>query len=245
MVNNIEVNVSNAAEYISRAKEETKKAVRYQKKSRRVSVSPSLLSLPPVFVRLHFLKNKQTKKNSYTCAHNMLACLRMCFETKVPFIWQKYIIIAFALLILLAVIALIVGLSVGLTKPPLWELRRHREFKWQNNSVALFAVHTFSLFVSLLTSATFLFVLSEVLRWNVALPQKAFWLVFFFFLVPPTETRLPRYMRARRFPAYSHHIRWNLWVMDVTAHDLAAFSCSQLLRQWTTSSRLLHFATAL
>ncbi|TKS79089.1 Syntaxin-2 Epimorphin [Collichthys lucidus] len=65
MVNNIEKNVSNAAEYICSAKEETKKAVRYQKKSRR-----------------------------------------------------KYIIIAFALLILLAVIALIVGLSVGLTKPP-------------------------------------------------------------------------------------------------------------------------------
>jgi len=37
MVNNIENNVSNAAEYIYRAKEETKKAVRYQKKSRRVS----------------------------------------------------------------------------------------------------------------------------------------------------------------------------------------------------------------
>uniref|UniRef100_A0A3P8WI75 Syntaxin 2 n=1 Tax=Cynoglossus semilaevis TaxID=244447 RepID=A0A3P8WI75_CYNSE len=36
MVNNIETNVSNAAEYIVRAKEETKKAVRYQKKSRRV-----------------------------------------------------------------------------------------------------------------------------------------------------------------------------------------------------------------
>ncbi|XP_059193956.1 syntaxin-2 isoform X2 [Centropristis striata] len=65
MVNNIETNVSNAAEYICSAKEETKKAVRYQKKSRR-----------------------------------------------------KYIILAFALLILLAVIALIVGLSVGLTKPP-------------------------------------------------------------------------------------------------------------------------------
>ncbi|XP_061672632.1 syntaxin-2 isoform X4 [Syngnathoides biaculeatus] len=65
MVNNIESNVSNAAEYICRAKEETKKAVRYQKKSRR-----------------------------------------------------KLIILAFALLILLAVIALIVGLSVGLTKPP-------------------------------------------------------------------------------------------------------------------------------
>ncbi|XP_032433362.1 syntaxin-2 [Xiphophorus hellerii] len=65
MVNNIENNVSNAAEYIYRAKEETKKAVRYQKKSRR-----------------------------------------------------KYMILAFALLILLAVIALIVGLSVGLTKRP-------------------------------------------------------------------------------------------------------------------------------
>uniref|UniRef100_A0AAQ5ZBI3 t-SNARE coiled-coil homology domain-containing protein n=1 Tax=Amphiprion ocellaris TaxID=80972 RepID=A0AAQ5ZBI3_AMPOC len=65
MVNNIEKNVSNAAEYICSAKEETKKAVRYQKKSRR-----------------------------------------------------KYMILAFALLILLAVIALIVGLSVGLTKPP-------------------------------------------------------------------------------------------------------------------------------
>lgn len=36
MVNNIEKNVANAAEYICRAKEETKKAVRYQKKSRRV-----------------------------------------------------------------------------------------------------------------------------------------------------------------------------------------------------------------
>ncbi|XP_061672631.1 syntaxin-2 isoform X3 [Syngnathoides biaculeatus] len=39
MVNNIESNVSNAAEYICRAKEETKKAVRYQKKSRRVSAA--------------------------------------------------------------------------------------------------------------------------------------------------------------------------------------------------------------
>lgn len=65
MVNNIEKNVANAAEYICRAKEETKKAVRYQKKSRR-----------------------------------------------------KMIILAFALLILIAIIALIVGLSVGLTKPP-------------------------------------------------------------------------------------------------------------------------------
>uniref|UniRef100_A0A3B4BFC1 Uncharacterized protein n=1 Tax=Periophthalmus magnuspinnatus TaxID=409849 RepID=A0A3B4BFC1_9GOBI len=35
MVNNIEKNVANAAEYICRAKEETKKAVRYQKRSRR------------------------------------------------------------------------------------------------------------------------------------------------------------------------------------------------------------------
>uniref|UniRef100_A0A8C5E4V3 Syntaxin-2-like n=1 Tax=Gouania willdenowi TaxID=441366 RepID=A0A8C5E4V3_GOUWI len=65
MVDNIEKNVANAAEYIYQAKEETKKAVRYQKKARR-----------------------------------------------------KYIIVAFSVLILLAVIALIVGLSVGLTKPP-------------------------------------------------------------------------------------------------------------------------------
>ena len=36
MVNNIEKNVSSAAEFIGLAKEETKKAVRYQKKSRRV-----------------------------------------------------------------------------------------------------------------------------------------------------------------------------------------------------------------
>uniref|UniRef100_A0A3Q3K4J0 t-SNARE coiled-coil homology domain-containing protein n=1 Tax=Monopterus albus TaxID=43700 RepID=A0A3Q3K4J0_MONAL len=64
MVNNIEKNVSNAVEYVFRAKEETKKAVRYQKKSRR-----------------------------------------------------KYIIVALALLVLVAVIALIVGLSVGLRKP--------------------------------------------------------------------------------------------------------------------------------
>lgn len=38
MVNNIEKNISSAAEYICLAKEETKKAVRYQKKSRRVCV---------------------------------------------------------------------------------------------------------------------------------------------------------------------------------------------------------------
>ncbi|XP_059910985.1 syntaxin-2 isoform X2 [Gadus macrocephalus] len=65
MVNNIEKNVSTAAEYIGMAKEETKKAVRYQKKSRR-----------------------------------------------------KFVFLAFAILILIAVVALIVGLSVGLTKPP-------------------------------------------------------------------------------------------------------------------------------
>ncbi|CAL8343209.1 unnamed protein product [Lota lota] len=65
MVNNIEKNVSSAAEFIGLAKEETKKAVRYQKKSR-----------------------------------------------------KKFLILAFAILILIAAIALIVGLSVGLTKPP-------------------------------------------------------------------------------------------------------------------------------
>lgn len=37
MINNIEKNVENAADYIEHAKEETKKAVKYQSKSRRVS----------------------------------------------------------------------------------------------------------------------------------------------------------------------------------------------------------------
>ncbi|KAJ8285838.1 hypothetical protein GJAV_G00031500 [Gymnothorax javanicus] len=64
MINNIEKNVTNAVEYIGHAKEETKKAVRYQKKARR-----------------------------------------------------KYLIIAIAVCVLLAVIALIVGLSVGLKTP--------------------------------------------------------------------------------------------------------------------------------
>lgn len=39
MINNIEKNVTNAVEYIGHAKEETKKAVRYQKKARRVRIS--------------------------------------------------------------------------------------------------------------------------------------------------------------------------------------------------------------
>ncbi|XP_024296457.1 syntaxin-2-like [Oncorhynchus tshawytscha] len=64
MVNNIEKNVSNAAKYIGRAKEETKKAEILEKKIR-----------------------------------------------------QKLFIFGFVLLILHAVIALIVGLSVGLTNP--------------------------------------------------------------------------------------------------------------------------------
>ncbi|XP_062340439.1 syntaxin-2-like [Osmerus eperlanus] len=63
MINNIEKNVTTAAEYVGSAKGETKKAVRYQKKARR-----------------------------------------------------KYVIIALAVLILVAIIALIVGLSVGLPK---------------------------------------------------------------------------------------------------------------------------------
>ncbi|KAJ7994145.1 hypothetical protein DPEC_G00262870 [Dallia pectoralis] len=65
MINNIEKNVSNAVEYIVSAKEETKKAVRYQKKSRR-----------------------------------------------------KLLLLAFAGLIVFAVIALIIGLAVGLTQSP-------------------------------------------------------------------------------------------------------------------------------
>lgn len=37
MINNIEKNVMNAADYVEHAKEETKKAVKYQSKARRVS----------------------------------------------------------------------------------------------------------------------------------------------------------------------------------------------------------------
>lgn len=50
MVNNIEKNVSSAAEYIGLAKEETKKAVRYQKKSRRVRVQSSHVVLNRMIV---------------------------------------------------------------------------------------------------------------------------------------------------------------------------------------------------
>uniref|UniRef100_A0A8C8SB15 Syntaxin 2 n=1 Tax=Pelusios castaneus TaxID=367368 RepID=A0A8C8SB15_9SAUR len=45
MINNIEKNVMNASDYVEHAKEETKKAVKYQSKARRVS-SP----LPPIFL---------------------------------------------------------------------------------------------------------------------------------------------------------------------------------------------------
>lgn len=38
MVNNIERNVMNAADYVEHAKEETKKAIKYQSKARRVSL---------------------------------------------------------------------------------------------------------------------------------------------------------------------------------------------------------------
>lgn len=39
MVNNIERNVVNAVDYVEHAKEETKKAIKYQSKARRVSRS--------------------------------------------------------------------------------------------------------------------------------------------------------------------------------------------------------------
>lgn len=39
MVNNIERNVMNAVDYVEHAKEETKKAIKYQSKARRVSCS--------------------------------------------------------------------------------------------------------------------------------------------------------------------------------------------------------------
>lgn len=45
MINNIEKNVSSAAEYVGTAKGETKKAVRYQKRARRVRILPSFPSL--------------------------------------------------------------------------------------------------------------------------------------------------------------------------------------------------------
>jgi hypothetical protein len=45
MINNIEKNVSSAAEYIGVAKVETKKAVRYQKAARRVRLFPRFPSL--------------------------------------------------------------------------------------------------------------------------------------------------------------------------------------------------------
>ncbi|XP_019718406.1 syntaxin-2 isoform X2 [Hippocampus comes] len=52
MVNNIENNVSNAAEYICRAKEETKKAVRYQKKSRRKLLCLAVCGVAGVLILL-------------------------------------------------------------------------------------------------------------------------------------------------------------------------------------------------
>lgn len=38
MINNIEKNVMSAADYVEQAKEETKKATKYQSKARRVSL---------------------------------------------------------------------------------------------------------------------------------------------------------------------------------------------------------------
>ena len=38
MINNIEKNVMNATDYVEHAKEETKKAIKYQSKARRVSL---------------------------------------------------------------------------------------------------------------------------------------------------------------------------------------------------------------
>lgn len=44
MINNIEKNVMNATDYVERAKEETKRAVRYRSKARRVSLPPKTSS---------------------------------------------------------------------------------------------------------------------------------------------------------------------------------------------------------
>lgn len=92
LVDNIERSVSNAAEYTSSAKEETKKAVRWQKKSRRVRLNDALQLL-----LMYIIHTSNANASSS---------------------FQKYIILAFALLLLLAVLALIVGLSVGLIKRP-------------------------------------------------------------------------------------------------------------------------------
>lgn len=70
MVNSIENNVSNAAEYICSAKEETKKAVRYQKKSRRVcaSLNDLLLKSQRNFAQVKYEHNPYVLLRSKTCS---------------------------------------------------------------------------------------------------------------------------------------------------------------------------------
>lgn len=49
MINNIEKNVMNASDYVEHAKEETKKAVKYQSKARRVCCL-SVIVLASIFI---------------------------------------------------------------------------------------------------------------------------------------------------------------------------------------------------
>lgn len=49
MINNIEKNVMNATDYVEHAKEETKKAVKYQSKARRVCCL-SVIVLGSIFI---------------------------------------------------------------------------------------------------------------------------------------------------------------------------------------------------
>lgn len=105
------------------------------------------------------------------------------------------------------------------------------------DSRALFAVHTFSPFIYSLTSASF----SDWLGRNVALPSFDF-SVFF-----PLQQKLACLATCALAGFLLTLIiivgifEW--WMSRCTTSQ--AFSCGQLLRQWTASSRVLRYPTAL
>lgn len=59
---------------------------------------------------------------------------------------QKYIILAFVILILLAVVALIVGLCVGLIKRPVWEVKPHLQHQPTEQTSVLLSINLPRLF---------------------------------------------------------------------------------------------------
>lgn len=148
-----------------------------------------------------------------------LNCIQLIFSffhdnTFFFFTWQKYIILAFALLILLAVIALIVGLSVGLTKPPVWELlwlQREVTHVTQRPSLKTHPSH--------IQEDRFLQDISCVRL----------------FL---TETPGPYHVCGGRFTPFTHHYSRSLWVVS---HTLAAVRSrdenKERLHNTTTISR--------